>query len=146
MHPTCPTKRAYVEPNCPQPRRTSPWSSWQGAPNDARPHHVKRYLPGYPTLFANPLVCSVQRPTVKWQHVTWRAAYGGPSLVDDEAEAGDKGRRLLGGRGLHSSTFQLNLNRSGHHLVSPCLIDWGETVHPTYPTRGAYIELTSERV
>ena len=32
----------------------------------------------------------------------------------------------VGPRGLHSSTFQLNLSRFGHLLVSPWLIDWGK--------------------
>ena len=34
-----------------------------------------------------------------------------------------KSQPLPLGRGLHSSTFQLNLSRFGHLLVSPCLID-----------------------
>jgi hypothetical protein len=49
-------------------------------------------------------------------------------------------------RGLHSSTFQLNLSRFGHLLESLCLIDWGETMHETFPTKCAYIEPKSERV
>ena len=38
-------------------------------------------------------------------------------------------------RGLHSSTFQLNLTCFGH--TSPCspLIDLGKFMHPTYPTK-----------
>jgi hypothetical protein len=46
-------------------------------------------------------------------------------------------------RGLHSSTFQLNPSRFGH---IPCLIDGGKTMHPTYPTKCAYVELNSGRV
>ena len=34
-------------------------------------------------------------------------------------------------RGLHSSTFQLDLSRFGPLLVSPYLIDWGKTMHQT---------------
>jgi len=30
--------------------------------------------------------------------------------------------------------------------VSPCLIDWGKIMHPTYPTRRAYVEPKSGRV
>jgi len=26
-----------------------------------------------------------------------------------------------------------------HLLVSPCLIDWGKIMHPTYPTKCAYV-------
>jgi hypothetical protein len=33
-----------------------------------------------------------------------------------------------------------------HLCLSPCLIDWGETMHPTYPTRCAYVELNGGRV
>jgi hypothetical protein len=41
----------------------------------------------------------------------------------------------VAGRGLHSSTFQLNLSRIGRTSpVSPCLIDWGTIMHPTYPS------------
>ena len=50
------------------------------------------------------------------------------------------------GRGLHSSTFQLNLRRFGHLLLSPCLIDWGKSMHQTYPTKCAYVDPKSERV
>jgi len=50
------------------------------------------------------------------------------------------------GRGLHSSTFQLNLSRFGHLIVSPCLIDWGKPMHQSYPTEFAYVEPKSERV
>jgi len=49
------------------------------------------------------------------------------------------------GRGSHSSTCQLNLSRFCHLLVSPCLIDWGETMHHTYPIKCAYVEPKSER-
>jgi hypothetical protein len=35
----------------------------------------------------------------------------------------------VAGRGLHSSTFQLNLSPLGHLLASPWLIDRGETMH-----------------
>jgi hypothetical protein len=35
----------------------------------------------------------------------------------------------------------------GSHLpLSPCLIDWGKIMHPTYPTRCAYVELINGRV
>ena len=51
-----------------------------------------------------------------------------------------------GSRGLHSSTFQLDLSRFSHLLVSPCLIDWGKPMHQTYPTKCAYVEPKSERV
>jgi len=50
------------------------------------------------------------------------------------------------GKGLHSSTFQLNLSRFCHPLVSPCLVDWGKTMLPTYPTKCAYVEPRSGRV
>jgi hypothetical protein len=50
------------------------------------------------------------------------------------------------GRGLHSSTSQHNLSRFGHILVSPCLIDWGKTMHQTYPRNCAYVEPENERV
>ena len=53
---------------------------------------------------------------------------------------------LPDGRGLHSSTFQLKLSRFGHLLVLPCLMDWGTTMHQTYPTNCAYVEPKSERV
>jgi hypothetical protein len=44
----------------------------------------------------------------------------------------------VGPRGLHSSTFQLNLSRFGHtSLCPPCLID---CMQPTYPTKCAFIE------
>jgi hypothetical protein len=33
-----------------------------------------------------------------------------------------------------------------HLPVSPCLIDWGEIMHPTYPTKCAYVEPKSGRV
>jgi len=49
-------------------------------------------------------------------------------------------------RGLHSSSFQLNLCRFGPPVLSPCLIDWGKTMHRTYPTECAYVEPKSERV
>jgi hypothetical protein len=50
------------------------------------------------------------------------------------------------GRGLQSSTFQLNLSCFGHLLVSPCLINWRKIMHQTYPTKCAYVELKCERV
>jgi hypothetical protein len=31
-------------------------------------------------------------------------------------------------------------------LWSPCLIDWGKIMHPTYPTKRAYVEANSGRV
>ena len=49
-------------------------------------------------------------------------------------------------KGLHSSTFQLNLSRFGHTSLPPCLIDWGKLMHPTYPTKYAYVEPESGRV
>jgi len=33
-----------------------------------------------------------------------------------------------------------------HLHVSPCLIDWGKVMHPTYPTKCAYFEPKSGRV
>jgi len=33
-----------------------------------------------------------------------------------------------------------------HLPVSPCLIDWGKIMHPTYPTKCAYVEARSGRV
>jgi hypothetical protein len=30
--------------------------------------------------------------------------------------------------------------------VSPCLTDWGEIMHPTYPTKCAYVEPKSGQV
>ena len=33
-----------------------------------------------------------------------------------------------------------------HLPMSPCLIDWGKIMHPTYPTKCAYVELRSGRV
>jgi hypothetical protein len=33
-----------------------------------------------------------------------------------------------------------------HLLVPPCLIDWGGIMHPTYPTKCAYVEPKSGRV
>jgi hypothetical protein len=33
-----------------------------------------------------------------------------------------------------------------HLPVSPCVIDWGGVMHPTYPTKCAYVELKSGRV
>ena len=33
-----------------------------------------------------------------------------------------------------------------HLPVSPCLIDWGKIMHPTYPTKRAYVEPNSGRV
>jgi hypothetical protein len=42
-------------------------------------------------------------------------------------------------------TFQLNLSRVGHLSLSSCLIDWGEIMHPTYPTKCAYVEPDSGR-
>ena len=34
---------------------------------------------------------------------------------------------------------------SSHLPVFPCLIDWGKIMHPTYPTKCAYVELKSGR-
>jgi tRNA 2-selenouridine synthase len=50
------------------------------------------------------------------------------------------------GRGLHSSTFQLNPSRFGHLPVSPSLIDWGKIMHPTYPTTCAHVDPNTGRV
>jgi len=33
-----------------------------------------------------------------------------------------------------------------HLTVSPCLIDWGKTIHPTYATECAHVEPNSGRV
>jgi len=33
-----------------------------------------------------------------------------------------------------------------HLTVSPCLIDWGKIMHPTHPTKCAYVEPESGRV
>ena len=33
-----------------------------------------------------------------------------------------------------------------HLPVTPCLIDWRKLMHPTYPTRCAYVELKCGRV
>jgi len=33
-----------------------------------------------------------------------------------------------------------------HLPVSPCLIDWGKIMHPTYPTNCAYVEPESGRM
>ena len=52
----------------------------------------------------------------------------------------------VGGRGFHSTTFQLNLGRFGHLPGSPCLTDWGNIMHPRYPTTCAYFEPKSGRV
>jgi len=68
---------------------------------------------------------------------------GGDRSTPDGAGGAPATAGLLG-RGLHSSTFQLNLSRQGHLLVSPCLIDWGKTMHQTDPTKSAYVEPKSE--
>ena len=48
---------------------------------------------------------------------------------------------------LHSSTSHSPPEPFWSHLpVSPCLIDWGKTMHPTYPTKCAYVEPNSVRV
>ena len=47
-----------------------------------------------------------------------------------------------GTRGLHSSTQPFR----SHLPVSPCLIDWGDLMQPTYPTKCAYVEPSSGRV
>jgi hypothetical protein len=50
------------------------------------------------------------------------------------------------GRGLHSSTFQLNLSHFGHTSPCPPVMDWGNIMRPTYSTKCAYIEPKSGRV
>jgi len=51
-------------------------------------------------------------------------------------------------RVLHSLTAQLNLSCFGHTSLCPplSLIDWGKIMHPTYPTKCAYVKPRSERV
>jgi len=52
--------------------------------------------------------------------------------------------KMFAGRGLH---FSAQPKPFWSHLpVSPCLIDWGKIMHPTYPTKCAYIEPKSGRV
>jgi len=58
-----------------------------------------------------------------------------------------RGADRADGRGLYSPTSQVNLSRFGHiSRVFPCPIDWGIIIHPTYPTKRAYVEPKSGRV
>ena len=51
------------------------------------------------------------------------------------------------GQGLTLIHFSAQPKPFWPHLpVSPCLIDWGKIVHPTYPTKCAYVEPKSGRV
>ena len=77
------------------------------------------------------------------------AAEAAVAAAAAEAAAGASPAAGTGTRGLHSSTIQLNLSRFGHTSPCPpvpCLIDWGEMIHPTYPTKCAYVEPKSGRV
>ena len=51
------------------------------------------------------------------------------------------------GQGLTLVHFSAQPKPIWSHLpVSPCLIDWGKIMHPTYPTKCAYVEPKSGRV
>ena len=50
-------------------------------------------------------------------------------------------------QGLTLVHFSAQPNLFWSHLhVSPCLIDWGEIMQPTFPTESAYVQLKTGRV
>ena len=55
-------------------------------------------------------------------------------------------QRAPGGRGLHSSTSQLNLSRFGHTSRVLLSTRLGKLRHPTYLTRCVHVEPISGRV
>jgi hypothetical protein len=65
-------------------------------------------------------------------------------------EAGSLPLRHVGGshvQGLTLLHFSAKFEPFWTHLrMSPSLIDWGKVMHPTYPTKCAYVEPKSGRV
>jgi len=80
--------------------------------------------------------------------MTWRAVSIGPERQDVfEALDGGQFEWVDGRQGLILVHFSAQPEPFWSQLpVSPCLIDWGEILHPKYPTNCAYVELRSGRV
>ena len=61
--------------------------------------------------------------------------------------AGSVGRGSASIQGLTLVNFSAQPKPFWSYLpVSPCLIDWGTSMHPTYPTRCAYFQPEGGRV
>ena len=69
-----------------------------------------------------------------------RGSFGGRSSIGSDAGTSGQGQ-MGGGQGLTHVHFIAQPKPFWSHLtVSPCLIDWGKIMHPTYPTKCAYVE------
>jgi len=70
-----------------------------------------------------------------------------PNNMSCSGEMAEQSRRNTAEQGLTFVHFSAQPKPFWSHLpVSPCLIDWGKIMHPTYPTKCNYVELRSGRV
>ena len=75
--------------------------------------------------------------------MTWRAILDSADLREGDGQrpALVEALRVAEDQGLTLVHFSAQPKPFWSHLpTSPCLIDWGIIMHPTYPTKCAYVE------